>query len=189
MNQRCWTPSVGVTMFNICPRRGKSKSNRLGRNEPRKMVDIPEAEALEGYKMVGGGWNLYLLITLYVSLSKPSALFSLFQNNLYVLVTQSCPTLWDSMDCSLPGSSVHGIFQARILEWVAISSSRGSSWPRDWTWVSCIGRQVLCHLNDQRYLPLWALVSYSNCREMVSTWCCISASKWMYPKQNSSLSS
>ena len=42
-------------MFNICPRRGKSKSNRLGRNEPRKMVDIPEAEALEGYKMVGGG--------------------------------------------------------------------------------------------------------------------------------------
>ena len=41
------------------------------------------------------------------------------------------------MDCSLPGSSVHGIFQARILEWVAISFLRGSSWPRDWTWVSC----------------------------------------------------
>ena len=42
------------------------------------------------------------------------------------------------MDCSLPGSSVHGIFQARILEWVAISFSRRSSWPRDWTWVSHI---------------------------------------------------
>ena len=42
-------------------------------------------------------------------------------------VTQSCPTLCDPMDCSLPGSSVHGIFQARILEWVAISFSRGSS--------------------------------------------------------------
>ena len=41
------------------------------------------------------------------------------------------------MDCSLPGSSVHGIFQARILQWVAISFSRGSSRPRDWTWVSC----------------------------------------------------
>ena len=41
------------------------------------------------------------------------------------------------MDCSLPGPSVHGIFQARILEWVAISFSRGSSPPRDWTWVSC----------------------------------------------------
>ena len=58
---------------------------------------------------------------------------------------QSCPTLWDPMDCSLPGSSVSGILQARVLEWVAISSSRGSSWPRDWTlvsYVSCIGRQV-----------------------------------------------
>ena len=53
-------------------------------------------------------------------------------------VAQSCPTLSNSMDCSLPGSSVHGIFQARILEWVAISFSRGSSQPRDQTWVSCI---------------------------------------------------
>ena len=40
--------------------------------------------------------------------------------------------------CSLPGSSVHGILQARIREWVAISFSRGSSWPKNWTWVSCI---------------------------------------------------
>ena len=44
------------------------------------------------------------------------------------------------MDCSLPGSSVHGILQARILAWVAIFSSRGSSWPRNWTGVSCIAR-------------------------------------------------
>ena len=42
-------------------------------------------------------------------------------------VTQSCPTLCDPMDCNLPGSSVHGILQARILEWVAIFFSRGSS--------------------------------------------------------------
>ena len=53
-------------------------------------------------------------------------------------VAQSCPTLWDPMECSLPGFSVHGIFQARVLEWVAISSSRGSSWPKDRTQVSCI---------------------------------------------------
>ena len=53
-----------------------------------------------------------------------------------VLVPQSCPTLCDSMDCSLPGSSVHGIHQARILEWVAIPFSRASSRPRDGTWVS-----------------------------------------------------
>ena len=52
-------------------------------------------------------------------------------------VTQSCLTLCNPMDCSLPRSSVHGIFQARVLEWVAISFSRGSSQPRDWTWVSC----------------------------------------------------
>ena len=53
-------------------------------------------------------------------------------------VTQSCPTLCDPTDCSLPGSSVHGIFQARVLEWVAISFSRGSSRPRDQTRVSLI---------------------------------------------------
>ena len=53
-------------------------------------------------------------------------------------VTQSCPTLCDPVDCSLQGSSVHGIFQARVLEWVAISFSRGSSRPRDQTQVSRI---------------------------------------------------
>ena len=54
----------------------------------------------------------------------------------------------DPMDCSPPGSSIHGILQARILEWVAISSSRGSSQHRDQTHVSCvscIGRWVLYH--------------------------------------------
>ena len=54
---------------------------------------------------------------------------------------QSCPTLQDPMDCSPPGSSVHGILQARILEWVAMPSSRGSSPPRDRTCIyfgSCV---------------------------------------------------
>ena len=62
-----------------------------------------------------------------------------------VLVTQSC-SLCDPMNCSPPGSSVHRILQARILEWVAISSTRGSSRPRDQNLifrVSCIGRRVL----------------------------------------------
>ena len=53
-------------------------------------------------------------------------------------VAQSCPTLGDPMDCSIPGSSVHGIFQAKVLEWVAISFFRGSSPPGDQTWVSHI---------------------------------------------------
>ena len=56
----------------------------------------------------------------------------------FVVVAWLCPTLCDPMDYCLPGSSVHRILQARILEWVAISFSRGSSRPRDWTWVSCI---------------------------------------------------
>ena len=50
---------------------------------------------------------------------------------------QSCPTLCNPMDYSSPGSSVHGILQARLLEWVAMPSSRGSSWSRDQTHVSC----------------------------------------------------
>ena len=53
-------------------------------------------------------------------------------------VAQSCLTLCDPLDCSLPGSSLHGIFQARVLEWVGISFFRGSSQPKDQTQVSCI---------------------------------------------------
>ena len=64
-----------------------------------------------------------------------------------VLVTQLCPTLWDPMDCSPPDSSVHGILQVRILEWVAILFSRGSSQPRDWTGGSFIAG---------RFLTIWA---------------------------------
>ena len=63
-------------------------------------------------------------------------------------VAQSCPTLCNPMDCSSPGSSFYGISQARILEWITISYSRGSSWPRDQTrisCVSCIGRRILYH--------------------------------------------
>ena len=51
---------------------------------------------------------------------------------------QSCPTLCDPMDFSPPGASIHGILQASILEWVAVPSFGGSSWPRDWVLVSCI---------------------------------------------------
>ena len=62
-------------------------------------------------------------------------------------VAQSCPTLCDPVDCSLPGSSVHGIFQAIVLEWIAISFSRGSSQTRDWTQVSGI---------VDRHFTVWA---------------------------------
>ena len=61
---------------------------------------------------------------------------------------QLCLTLWDPMDCSPPGSSVHGILQTRILKWVAMPTSRESSQPRDArqvSYVSCIGKWVLYH--------------------------------------------
>ena len=84
------------------------------------------------------GKNIPLLNWLVVSLS---------WRKVKVLVTQSYPTLWDPMDCNPPGSSVHGILQARILEWVAFPFSRGSSQPRDQTWVSCIAG---------RFFTIWA---------------------------------
>ena len=62
---------------------------------------------------------------------------------------QLCLTHCNPMDCSPWGSSVHGISQARLLEQVAISYYRGSSWPRDWTCVSCIGRWILLPLSHQ----------------------------------------
>ena len=62
---------------------------------------------------------------------------------------QSCPTICDPMDCSLRGCSVHGISQARVLEWVALSFSRGSSQPRDWTQVSHITGRRFYHLSHQ----------------------------------------
>ena len=65
------------------------------------------------------------------------------------LLAQLCPILWDPLDCSPPGSSIHGISQASILESVAIPFSWGSSQPRDWTRVFCIGRQIFYGLGHQ----------------------------------------
>ena len=76
-------------------------------------------------------------------------------------VSQLCPALCDPMDCSLPGFSVHGIFQARILEWVAISFSRGSSWPRDWTQVSHIVSR--CFTGK----PHWIVINHTYIRRTV----------------------
>ena len=64
---------------------------------------------------------------------------------LCVLVAQLCLTLCDPMACSPSGSSVHEMFQARILEWVAISFSRGFSPPRDRTWVSCTAYRLFTY--------------------------------------------
>ena len=85
-----------------------------------------------------------------------------------VLVAQSCLTLCDPMDCILPGSSVHGVLQARILEWVAISFSRGSFQPRDWTHVSYafpalqVDSLPLRHLGEHSVLSSWSPQTFSS---------------------------
>ena len=81
--------------------------------------------AIHGSQRVGHDWVTKLNWTEHIFESESE-------------VAQSCLTLCDPMDCILQGSSVHGIFQAIVLEWIAISFSRGSSRPRDWTQVNCI---------------------------------------------------
>ena len=95
------------------------------------------------------GWRIPRTIQ---SFPKVAAFFSIKWSYLWkvkLLIAQLCPILCDPMDCSPPDSSVHGILQARVLVWVAMSSSRGSSQPRGQTQVShvsCSGRKVLYHL-------------------------------------------
>ena len=96
--------------------------------------------------MVGWGWARW---EAGVNWSTFSVTLNIEAANIWVLgwsevlLPQLCPTLWDPLDWSLPGSSVHGILQARILEWLAISFSGGSSQHRDRTLVSCIAGSLL----------------------------------------------
>ena len=83
-------------------------------------------------------------------------------------VTQSCLTLWESVDYSVPASSIHGIFQARILEWVAISFSRGSSWPRDQTQVCRITGRLFI-IWDTREVPKLYLFNVYNLMSLKTT--------------------
>ena len=81
----------------------------------------------------------YFLIISPISISWNTGNIAVLSLSLeWVLITQACPTLCDPLDCNPPGSSVHGILQARILKWVAFPFSRGSSQPRYWIWVSCV---------------------------------------------------
>ena len=89
--------------------------------------------------------------------------------NVCVLVAQSCPTPCDPMDCSPLGSSVHGILQARIVKWVAISFSSGSSWPRNQTWVCCIAGRFFTNSLPYK-LTVW------HCK---MTSLCLQGPKWL----------
>ena len=69
-----------------------------------------------------------------------------------MLISPLCPTLCDLLDCSSLGSSVYGILQARILEWIAIPVSRGFSWPRDWIQVSCTEGRIFIIWVTREYM-------------------------------------
>ena len=100
----------------------KSKNSQMGWPQTKKLL-YSEGNCLQN-KMTSTEWRRYLQITYTIRLK------------VKVLVAQSCPTICDAMNWRPPGSSVHGILQARILEWVGIPFSRRSSWPKDWTQVS-----------------------------------------------------
>ena len=116
---------------------------------------------------------LHLSISLYYLFMDSYFIQWFILHYVQCLVTQSCLTLCDPKDCSPPGSSVHGIIQARILERVAMSSSRGSSQPRDQTQVSHIAgrfvtiwatREALYHINNIIYLDAQIV------QEFISSW-------------------
>ena len=112
-----------------------------------------------GSQRVGHDWvintNLPAMCYFYYICKAPNSTHSQFVDFIFIVggacsVAQLCLTLCNPMDCKPPGLSVHGIFQARILKWVVISSSRGSSQPRDRTLIFCffcIGRRILLPLS------------------------------------------
>ena len=109
----------------------------------------------------------------------------------YCLVTKLCPTLFDPMDRSPQGSSVHGISQARILEWVVISFPSGSSLPKDQTHISCFGRWVLYHWATMDALICCKLVNIHTRWIKESGWkadweweLCQTLSLWAVPTNN-----
>ena len=99
-------------------------------------------------------FHVHFRISLSISiLSFIRIMIGIVMNLLIVLVAQSCLTVCDPMGCSLPGSSVHGILQARILEWVAMPFSRGSFWHRKQTQVTWI---------VNRFFTVWAIREVMN---------------------------
>ena len=109
----------------------------------------------------------------------PKTLFSKLLLSCYCLVAPSCPTLCDPVDSSPPGSSVHGVLQARILEWVTITFSRGSFYPRDRTWVSCIAGRLFAISPPGKSAPPQEALKSSVCLSLSCT-CCwpCNTSRW-----------
>ena len=88
------------------------------------------------------------------------------------LIIKSCLILCDPMDCGQPGSSVHGISHTRILKWVVISFSKGSSKPTDWISISCTGRQIpYCWATREAHICVYICVQFSSVAQSCPTLC------------------
>ena len=121
---------------------GKNDLANPPATSPHHLLVDPELLCFRFFYLSGFGVSFHLQ-QVYIALKKITGLtYILMPIYRYKHITwkcvrskslQSCLTLCDSTDCSLPGFSVHGILQTRILEWVAMPSFRGSSWPGDWT--------------------------------------------------------
>ena len=144
-----------------CITRGKSQQSCQTREHKRSyrwsgILDYhPERENIGSFRVVCFFPNRNLNWGNWENLVKVSR----WANSLACLVAQSCPTPCNPMDCSPPGSSVHGILQAGILEWVTTPSSRGSSQLRDRTQVSCIaGRFFTIWATREAHINVWTRV-------------------------------
>ena len=128
------SPAVGGTSWLLGKEKGLlGQPVRQGLGNPQ--MELEDRGGLFGSPPPCSVYPPLMALTLFQMVSLPLCFVCVF--------TQSCLTLFDPMDCTLPGSSVRGILQTRMLEWVAISSSRGSSQPIDGTHVSCLGRWIL----------------------------------------------
>ena len=98
----------------------------------------------------------------------------LLKQQMNLLVAQMCQTLWDPVDCSPPSFSVHGIFQARIMKWVAIPFSKESSWPRNRTQASCTaGKFFTIWATRETWWNYWGIIL----KFLRHSW----ANKWCFP--------
>ena len=119
-----------------------------GRTNTHRAVGLSSSSSNRGEEESSCARERTVLPCLFKTMTHLAEWLSEINHKVSMLVTQSSPTLCDSLDYSLPGSSVCGILQARILEWISILFSRGSSWPRDQTKVSCIAG---------RFFTVWAM--------------------------------
>ena len=140
-----WTVACQAPMF-----MGFSKQEYWGELTYPSVVDLPDPQykpaSLKSPALVGRFFTISATWEALRHLRSPSRwCVCVCAHACEQSVSRSCPTLWDPMGYSPPCSSVQRIFQAKILEWVAISISKGFPRPRDQTCISCIGRQTLFH--------------------------------------------